>query len=79
MGIIWTLLVGMLAGWLAAKLMGVNDGNVVKNLILGLVGSLLGSFIAWIIGLTATNLVGSCLIAIAGSCLVVYLYKRYVK
>ena len=79
MSIIWTLLVGMLAGWLAAKLMGVNDGNVVKNFILGLVGSLLGSFIAWIIGLTATSLVGSCLIAVVGSCLVVYLYKRFVK
>ena len=79
MSIIWTLLVGMLAGWLAAKLMGVNNGNVVKNLILGLVGSLLDSFIAWIIGLTATSFVGSCLIAITGSCLVVYLYKRFVK
>lgn len=79
MGIIWTLLVGMLAGWLAAKLMGVNDGNWVKNLILGLVGSVLGSFIAWIIGLTASNLIGSCLIAVAGSCLVVYLYKRFAK
>ncbi len=79
MGIIWTLLVGALAGWLAAKLMGVNEGNWVKNIILGLAGSLLGSLVAWIIGLTATNIIGSCLIAVAGSCLVVYLYKRFAK
>ena len=79
MGIIWTLLVGALAGWLAAKLMGVNEGNWGKNIILGLAGSLLGSLVAWIIGLSATNIIGSCLIAVAGSCLVVYLYKRFAK
>ena len=33
MGIIWTLLVGALAGWLAAKLMGVNEGSMVSCVI----------------------------------------------
>jgi uncharacterized membrane protein YeaQ/YmgE (transglycosylase-associated protein family) len=45
LGIIGWLVIGVVAGWLAEKVMGRNHG-LVTNLIVGVVGALLGGFIA---------------------------------
>lgn len=45
LGIIGWLLIGIVAGWLAEKVMGRNHG-LLTNLIVGVVGALLGGFIA---------------------------------
>jgi uncharacterized membrane protein YeaQ/YmgE (transglycosylase-associated protein family) len=44
-GIGGTILIGILAGWLAEKLTGSNHG-MIKNLIFGIAGSWLGFFVA---------------------------------
>ena len=36
-GLLWTLFMGGLAGWIAGKLMG-SEGSMGRNIILGLVG-----------------------------------------
>ena len=45
LGIIGWIVIGIVAGWLAEKVMGRNHG-LVTNLIVGVVGALLGGFIA---------------------------------
>ena len=45
LGIIGWLVIGIVAGWLAEKVMGRNHG-LVTNLIVGIVGALLGGWIA---------------------------------
>lgn len=45
LGILGWLLIGIVAGWLAEKVMGRNHG-LLTNLIVGVVGALLGGFIA---------------------------------
>ena len=45
LGIIGWLVIGIVAGWLAEKVMGRNHG-LVTNLIVGVIGALLGGFIA---------------------------------
>lgn len=44
-GIGGTILIGLLAGWLAEKFTG-SDHGLIKNLFFGLVGSWLGFFVA---------------------------------
>ena len=44
MGVLAWILIGLIAGWLAAKITHAPHG-LVRNLIVGLVGSLLGGFL----------------------------------
>lgn len=45
LGIIGWIIIGIVAGWLAEKVMGRNHG-LVTNLVVGVVGALIGGFIA---------------------------------
>ena len=54
MGWIIAIVIGVLAGWIAEKLMKRNHG-LVTNLVVGLVGALIGRFV---LGLVGVNLVG---------------------
>ncbi|WP_339914411.1 GlsB/YeaQ/YmgE family stress response membrane protein [uncultured Brevundimonas sp.] len=45
LGIIGWIIIGVVAGWLAEKVMGRSHG-LITNLIVGIVGALLGGFIA---------------------------------
>ena len=45
LGIIGWLVIGIVAGWLAEKVMGRNHG-LITNLIVGVLGALIGGFIA---------------------------------
>jgi uncharacterized membrane protein YeaQ/YmgE (transglycosylase-associated protein family) len=44
--ILLTLLLGLIAGWLATKIVG-GKGGIIRNLVVGLVGALVGH---WIFG-----------------------------
>lgn len=45
LGLIGWIVIGIVAGWLAEKVMGRNHG-LVTNLVVGVVGALIGGFIA---------------------------------
>jgi uncharacterized membrane protein YeaQ/YmgE (transglycosylase-associated protein family) len=45
MGVLSWILIGLIAGWLAAKITNAPHG-LIRNLIVGLIGSLLGGFLA---------------------------------
>ena len=74
LGIIGWIVIGIVAGWLAEKVMGRSHG-LITNLIVGVVGALLG-------GLIASNLLGmdvggfnfvTLLVAFLGACLLLFL------
>ena len=44
MGVLAWILIGLIAGWLAAKIANAPRG-LIRNLIVGLIGSLLGGFL----------------------------------
>ncbi len=52
MGVIAWIVIGLIAGWLAAKITGAPRG-LLRNLIVGLIGSLLGGFLFSKLGLRA--------------------------
>lgn len=74
MGIIGWIVIGIVAGWLAEKVMGRSHG-LVTNLIVGVVGALLGGFIAGnLLGIDTGgfNLI-TLLVAFLGACLLLFL------
>ena len=67
MNIVYFLLVGLVAGFLAGKLSKGSGFGLVGNLIVGVIGALLGGFLAGVIGLAAHSLIGEILIATLGA------------
>lgn len=65
----------------ASKLMKLDVGSdrngILVNLIIGIIGGLVGTLVAKLLGIGATNIIGSTLISIAGSCLAIWLVMYF--
>lgn len=76
MGFFATIIVGIIAGWLAEKAMK-YDMPVWQNLIVGLLGGALGSAVLGIIGYDTTGgIIAGILVAFAGACLILFVWKK---
>jgi uncharacterized membrane protein YeaQ/YmgE (transglycosylase-associated protein family) len=76
MSIIGWLILGLIAGFVASKIVGAQSRGIVLDIVLGIVGALVGGFIfdaAGGVGLTGFN-AWSLLVAIIGSIIVLILY-----
>ena len=71
-GILGAIVIGILAGWIAEKVMKRNHG-LLTNLAVGIVGALLGSLIAGALGIGFGGLLGSLVIATLGAILLLFL------
>ncbi len=64
----WSLLIGLVAGWLGSLIVKGTGLGLLWNLIIGLVGGLLGG---WIFGLlnisTGSGIVGNLITAVVGA------------
>jgi uncharacterized membrane protein YeaQ/YmgE (transglycosylase-associated protein family) len=74
--LLWQVVIGIVAGWLAGKIMRGRGYGVLIDLLLGIVGSVLGGFLFGMLGLYAAGLVGRLVVATAGAVLLIYLARR---
>ena len=75
MGIFAWIIIGLLAGWLAAKITESQHG-LIRNLIVGLVGSLLGGFLFTKLGLNVVpDFWGELITAIVGAVVLLFLLQ----
>jgi uncharacterized membrane protein YeaQ/YmgE (transglycosylase-associated protein family) len=73
--LVWVVLLGILAGWLAGKITKGRGFGLLGDLIVGVVGSLLGSFLFGLIGIMAYGLLGRLLISIVGAIILLWLVR----
>ena len=59
MGFIWYIIIGIVAGFLAGKIMRGGGFGLVINLLLGILGGVLGGWVFALFGLAASGLIGS--------------------
>jgi uncharacterized membrane protein YeaQ/YmgE (transglycosylase-associated protein family) len=77
MGIIWWLIVGLIAGWLTGKIMGGPGKGALMDVIIGLVGALVGGLLMRLLGFSAEGgLIYTTLVAILGAVLLTWTYRR---
>jgi uncharacterized membrane protein YeaQ/YmgE (transglycosylase-associated protein family) len=82
MNILWWLIMGGLAGWVASMITGRNQSmGLFANIIVGIVGGVLGGWIASLLGLGTINgfNLGSFLIALGGACLLLIITGIFKK
>ena len=59
MGFIWSIIIGIVAGYLAGKIMRGGGFGVIVNLILGIIGGVLGGWVFSLLGISAGGFLGS--------------------
>lgn len=60
------LIIGLLAGWIAEKVMS-RDHGLLMNLIVGVIGAYLGAFLFSLLGVTAGGFLGALVVAVIGA------------
>ncbi|KAA0970468.1 GlsB/YeaQ/YmgE family stress response membrane protein [Aureimonas fodinaquatilis] len=74
-GIIMSIILGGLAGWIAEKIMGANIG-LLTNILLGIVGAVFLNFLLSLMGFyTADTYLVQLIVAIVGACLLIFLWR----
>ena len=79
MGLIKSLVIGGLAGWLAGNIMKGNGFGVIGNVIVGIVGALVGSFTFTLLGLQADGFLGSLIMATVGAVILLWVVAMIKK
>lgn len=74
--LLWQIVIGVAAGWLAGRIMRGRGYGVLMDLLLGIVGSMLGGFVFGLLGLYAAGLVGRLVVATGGAVLLIYIARR---
>ncbi len=79
MDIVLFLLIGLLAGWLAGKIMKGRGFGMFGNLAVGVVGAVLGGLLLRILGIATTNIIGSIVTAIVGAIVLLFIVGQIKK
>jgi uncharacterized membrane protein YeaQ/YmgE (transglycosylase-associated protein family) len=73
--LLWVIVIGILAGWIAGKIMRGSGFGLLGDLIVGVIGSLLGSFIFGLLGLAAYGLIGRLVVSVIGAVILLWLIR----
>ena len=76
--LLWFLLIGLAAGWLAGQILKGGGFGLWGDLIVGVIGALLGGFLFGLLGISAGGLLGSLITATVGA-IVLLLLLRLIK
>jgi len=79
MAFVWFVLIGLVAGWLAGKIMKGGGFGLIGDLIVGMIGALIGGFLFRLVGLAAVGLIGSLVVATVGAVVLLYVVRLIKK
>ncbi len=76
MGIIWTIIVGLVVGLLARAIKpGADSMGWIMTIVLGIVGAMVGGFLAGLLGLSSNGGIGGLILSVIGAIIVLFIYE----
>ena len=78
-GLIWWVVVGLIAGFLAGKVMKGGGFGVVMDIVVGIAGAVLGGWVLGLVGVHAGGLIGSIVVAFVGAVILIWLVRQFKK
>lgn len=69
--VLWWLVVGLIAGFLASRVMRGGGYGLIGDIVVGLIGALIGGWLAGFLGLGSYGLIGSIVVAFIGACILI--------
>ncbi|MCP5054779.1 MAG: GlsB/YeaQ/YmgE family stress response membrane protein [bacterium] len=73
MNLVYFLIVGLVAGWLAGMFMKGKGFGLVGNLVVGVIGAFLGSWLFRELGIMTYSLLGAIVAAFVGAVLLLFI------
>jgi len=74
--LVWFLIIGLIAGWLAGKVMRGGGFGVIGDMIVGVIGAFLGGWLFSLLGISAGGgLIGSIIVAFVGALVLLFLLR----
>ena len=77
MDIVWFLVIGLVAGWLASLVTKREGKGIVNYMIIGVVGALLGGCLFRLLHLVAYGLLGELVIATVGAVILLLCFEKF--
>ena len=78
-GLLGTLIIGGIAGWLAGKLTKGQGFGVLANIVIGIIGGAIGGFLFGLLGFAAYGLIARLAVATVGAVVLVWIAKKVGK
>ena len=79
MHLLWFLLIGIAAGWLAGQLMKGGGFGLLGDLVVGVIGAFIGGWLFGVLGIGAGGLIGSLITATVGAVVLLFLIRLIKK
>jgi uncharacterized membrane protein YeaQ/YmgE (transglycosylase-associated protein family) len=77
--LVWFLLIGLAAGWLAGQLSGKGGFGLLGDLLVGVIGAFLGGWLFGLMDITPNGKIGALVIATIGAFVLVVLVRLVKK
>jgi uncharacterized membrane protein YeaQ/YmgE (transglycosylase-associated protein family) len=75
MSLLYFLIVGLIAGWLAGKIMKGSGYGLLGDLVIGILGAMIGGSVLGLVGIVTYGLIGNILSALVGAILLIFLVR----
>jgi uncharacterized membrane protein YeaQ/YmgE (transglycosylase-associated protein family) len=75
LSLLWFLIIGLIAGWLAGKIMKGSGYGVIGDLVIGIVGAFIGGWVFGLLGIATYGLIGSLVTALIGALLLIFIIR----
>ena len=79
MHILYWLIVGLIAGWAAGRIMKGGGYGVIMDIILGIVGGLVGGWAVGLVGIHAGGMISEIVVAILGAVILIWITRLIKK
>lgn len=79
MGFIWSIIIGIAAGFIAGKITKGHGFGLILNLIIGIVGGLLGGWIFSLLGLGTNSIIGYLVMSTVGAIVLLWIISLFKK
>ena len=79
MDLLWFLIIGIVAGWLAGKIMKGKGFGLIGNLIVGVIGAFIGGLLFGALNIVAYGLIGSLIAALVGAIILLWIISLFKK
>lgn len=76
-GWLWFIIIGILAGFVAGRLMRGGGFGILVNLVVGIIGAVLGGWVFGLLGISAGGIIGSLVTATVGAIILLWIISLF--
>jgi uncharacterized membrane protein YeaQ/YmgE (transglycosylase-associated protein family) len=77
--LIYWVVVGLIAGWAAGKIMKGGGYGALMDIVLGIVGAVVGGWLMGMLGIYAGGVIGTIIVAIIGAVFLIWISRMIKK